>query len=285
MALSIGIPLLLIVVGMSIIDFKSLKWPSKSSFIATGSSIISPAEPNFRKIDTDSPHVIPAKIPDSSTSDIQIGEVDTSQISINQSLSSEPVRAVDARDNEGSQPLTVGKAKQSSELSQPQIIGQVVIMRHETLYNLIENIYGDYSSKHFRSLILANPQIEDPDVVNVGQVIQMPAIPIDIRPPVASAWWVSVVRAKSLDEAYEFLRSLPKGFPPIKILCYWTPEKGMHYDLVLNRYFTSSESAQIIKRQLPVSQFPNSQVVSIWSKDKIFYSNPFFVSSNRQQKG
>ena len=285
MALAIGIPLLLIVIGLSFIDIKNLKWPSKSSYLATGSSIVSPIEPNFRKIDTDSPHVIPAKLPEPSTSNIQISKKDASQIHSDPSFTSEPTSASDFINNKNNQPLTLGKANPVSEISQPQSLGQVVIMRHETLYNLIENIYGDYTSKHFRSLILANPQIEDPDRVDVGQVIQMPAIPVDIRPPVASAWWVSVARANSLGEAYEYLRSLPRVFPSIKILCYWTPERGMHYDLVLNRYFTSSDSAQLIKQQLPASQFPNSQIVSIWSKDTIFYSNPFFKRSNRQRKG
>jgi hypothetical protein len=59
----------------------------------------------------------------------------------------------------------------------------------------------------------------------------------------------------------------------------------MHYDLMLNRYFMSSESAQLIMGQLPARLYQNSQVVSIWSKDTIFYANPFFAPSDHQQKG
>jgi hypothetical protein len=122
-------------------------------------------------------------------------------------------------------------------------------------------------------------------VVNVGQIIQVPAIPVDIRPPITPAWWVSVARAKSLDEAYGYLRTLPRGTPMIRILCYWTPQRGMHFDLMLNQYFTSAEEAQSHLLQLPTAYSKNSRVVSIWSHDTVFYANPFFERPSRQQKG
>ena len=280
-ALAIGAPLLLIVLGLSVIDIKSIKRPFNFSYSAASSQIGMHAEPNFRKIDTQSPKVIQTKLPELPVSGTTGNRAEAHQLPYDQSNTPAPaaVSVVENVDKDKTPQPARAQMNLVTPKVQPQHLGQVIIKRHETLYNLIENVYGDYTSKHFRSLILANPQIEDPDIVDVGQIIQMPAIPVIIPPPAAPAWWVSVARARNLDEAFGYMRSLPRSFPPVRLLCYWTPKKGMHYELLLNRYFTSSEEAQLSLEQLPSSLFKDSRVVSIWSHDTVFYSNPFFEPS------
>ena len=59
--------------------------------------------------------------------------------------------------------------------------------------------------EHF-ALILANPDIEDPDRVEVGRTVSLPAIPADVKPWDTSVWWVIVAETDSLQDAYNILR-------------------------------------------------------------------------------
>ncbi len=284
-ALVLGIPLLLVVVGFSVIDSGSLMRPFRRQHSAIESQNLAHDMPSFRKIDTQSPHVIQTVLPEQTASGAIEDRIPPPRLSQDQKSNLAPVNAAEAANTGTVWPSTEDQKVNVANQKQPRTLGHIVIMRNETLYNLIENVYGDFSSKLFKSLILANPQIEDPDIVNVGQIIQVPAIPADIRPPIAPAWWVSVARANSLDEAYGYLRSLPRGTPAIRILCYWTPQVGMHFDLMLNQYFTSPAEAQSRLLQLPTTFSKNSRVVSIWSHDTIFYTNPFFEHPDRPHRG
>ena len=137
-------------------------------------------------------------------------------------------------------------------------------------------MYGNFNSKYFKSLILANPQIDDPDVINVGQTIVLPAIPVDVLPLKSSAWWIRVARMGSLEDAYRFLRSMPRNAPPIRLVSYWSPVEGMHFALLLERYYTNPAAARKGLQQLPGRYAQNGEVLSIWSKDTVFFADPFF---------
>ena len=69
----------------------------------------------------------------------------------------------------------------------PDLLGTLSLRRNETISGLIHRIYGSYSNKNFRAIILANPQIEDPDRVEAGHPIRFPAIPAVVAPPNVTA--------------------------------------------------------------------------------------------------
>ena len=155
-------------------------------------------------------------------------------------------------------------------------LGQVTLMRSETLSGLIQSVYGDYNSKYFKSLILANPSIDDPDRVTIGQTVVLPAIPAAVKPPASAAWWVLLASKDSLDEAYRYLRALPKGGPSIRLLPYWQPDEGLQFALVLDQYFMNKSRADLKLQQLPRRYAVGGEVLSIWSDEAVFFADPFF---------
>ena len=155
-------------------------------------------------------------------------------------------------------------------------LGQVTLMQSETLSGLIQSVYGDYNSKYFKSLILANPAIDDPDRVTVGQTVVLPAIPAAVKPPDSTAWWVRLASKDSLDEAYRYLRALPRGGPSIRLLPYWQPGEGMQFALVLDQYFVKKSSATRRLQQLPRKYAAGGEVLSLWSNEAVFFADPFF---------
>ena len=164
-------------------------------------------------------------------------------------------------------------------------LGRVTLQRSETISGLIRSIYGDYNSRYFKSLILANPHIEDPDRVAIGQTVILPAIPADVKPLDAPVWWVQLARTDSLEEAYRTLRTVPKGSPSLRLLPYWLPDQGMQFALVLDHYYRNKSAATERLRQLPRAIAGSGEVLSIWSKEAVFFADPFFGHRTKHREG
>jgi len=131
------------------------------------------------------------------------------------------------------QPEAPAMAATAAGAGPPDILGTLNLRRHETISGLIHRIYGTYSNKNFRSIILANPRIEDPDRVEVGHPIRFPAIPTPVVPLNKSAWWVKIAEKDSLQDALDLLRNYPDSAPPARLIPYWNPTTGMHFAVIL----------------------------------------------------
>jgi general secretion pathway protein A len=160
----------------------------------------------------------------------------------------------------------------------PDVLGTLNLRRHETISGLIHRIYGTYSNKNFRSIILANPRIEDPDRVEVGHPIRFPAIPTPVVPLNKNAWWVKIAEKNSLPDALDLLRNYPDGAPPARLIPYWNPTNGMRFAVILKQVFTTAEAAQSQLRLLPGSFAAGGQVLASWGDQNVFYADPYYVN-------
>jgi general secretion pathway protein A len=161
---------------------------------------------------------------------------------------------------------------------QPDLLGVLNLRRNETISGLIQRIYGNYSNKNFRLIILANPQIEDPDHVEVGQPIRFPAIPASVVPLNKGSWWVKIAEKSSLQEALDLLRNYPESAPSVRLIPYWNPSAGMRFALILKQLFTTPEAAQAQLRLLPGGMAGTGQVLASWGEKNVFYADPYFVN-------
>jgi general secretion pathway protein A len=160
----------------------------------------------------------------------------------------------------------------------PELLGTLNLRRNETISGLIHRIYGNYSNKNFRSIILANPRIEDPDRVEVGHPIRFPAIPASVVPLNKGSWWVKIAERNSLQEALDLLRSYPESAPPARLIPYWNPEAGMRFAVTLKQLFSTSEAAQSQLRLLPSGLGTSGMVVASWGEKSVFFADPYYVN-------
>ncbi len=160
----------------------------------------------------------------------------------------------------------------------PDLLGTLNMRRNDTISGLIQRIYGNYSNKYFRSIILANPRIEDPDRVEVGHPIQFPAIPASVVPLNKGAWWVKIAEKSSLQEALDLLRNYPESASPARLIPYWNPTAGMRFAVVLKQLFTTPEAAQSQLRLLPGGMAAASQVLASWGEKNVFFADPYYVN-------
>jgi general secretion pathway protein A len=156
-----------------------------------------------------------------------------------------------------------------------RMLGYITLKHDETLSRVIQNVYGRYTSKYFRSLILANPDIDDPDRVEIGQIIYIPAIPATVKPQQNKVWWIILEEKDTLEAAYEYLRIYPDHAPPARLIPYWTGRSGIRFAVVLNAYFYDEESAHRYLNQLPLQLMSDGKVSSPWDENTIYFADPF----------
>ena len=113
------------------------------------------------------------------------------------------------------------------------MLGNITLKRNDTLSRVIQQVYGSYNSRYFRSLILANPVIDDPDLVDVGQTIYLPAIPVSVGPTNQKAWWILIAEKDNLQAAFDYLRSYPEDEPAVRMIPYWNSQAGNRFAIIL----------------------------------------------------
>ena len=158
----------------------------------------------------------------------------------------------------------------------PESLGSVTLKRNETISGLIQKVYGDYSTRHFRAFILANPQINDPDRVETGQVIRLPALPAITKQLNKAVWWVTIIDTASLQEAFDMLRSYPESAPPVRMIPFWRPGGGTRFAVVLKQFFTNPETAQLQLNLLPPEYQPGGALVSSWGEGAVLFADPYY---------
>ncbi len=177
--------------------------------------------------------------------------------------------------------LAVQSDTVENDRSYAPILGNITLERDDTLSLVIQMVYGSFNSRHFRSLILANPVIDDPDLVDVGQTIYLPAIPVSVQHINRRAWWVLLAEEGDLNAAFDYLRNYPATAPPARLIPYWSRQAGSRFAVVLKRYFSDLEAALAQLNQMPSGLAPEGRVLSSWNKDTVFFANPFFRSQQQ----
>lgn len=159
----------------------------------------------------------------------------------------------------------------------PSLLGRVALKRNETLWRLVEKVYGVFNQKYLNSIYAVNPQITDPNRIKAGQDISIPAIPAEVKSPAQAAWWVKVDEKTILAEAIHALRSYPDAAPPVRLVPYWSPTKDIRFVLVLRNYFSDEDAARRQLSQLSTEIAPQGEVLAGWEEGIVFFADPYWV--------
>ena len=179
---------------------------------------------------------------------------------------------------------TAAASKDSNPVVQnePQIqeahtpmLGDIKLKHNENLSRVIQKVYGRYTSKYFRLLILANPDIDDPDRVEIGQTIHLPAVPTTVPPQKEKVWWILIAQDDILEAAYDYLRNYPEHAPPASLIPYSTRQSGIRFAVVLKEYFYDEEAAHQHLRDMPPGLSSQATVSSLWDENTVYFANPF----------
>jgi general secretion pathway protein A len=163
-------------------------------------------------------------------------------------------------------PAAAGK---NNDAPQPTVLGSVRLKKDETLWRLLEKVYGLCTPEHLKAVLLINPDIKNQDHVEVGQKITLPAIALEEKIFPSGARLVKLEEKKSLSEAIEYCRSHPGATPPVRLFLYWNKEDGFKHTICLKQIFNDQESALKRCNSLPMG----GEVITL-PDDTIFFTDP-----------
>ena len=159
----------------------------------------------------------------------------------------------------------------------PSLLGRVALKQNETLWRLIEKVYGEFTYQHQKSLLGANPQIANPNQIDAGRLISVPAIPAVVKPLPQAVWWVKLEDKDRLDEAIQALRSYPDAAPPIRMVPYWNPAGNIRFSILLREYFFDGSIARERLAQLPPVFSEKGEIMTGWEEGTVFFADPYLV--------
>jgi len=156
----------------------------------------------------------------------------------------------------------------------PLLLGQVALREGESLWRLIEKVYGVFTYRYFILVKRLNPHIANPDHVEVGQVISLPAVPEKSKPLPMGVWWVKVGEEETLEAAIDLLRSYSDNAHPIRLIPYWNERHGLRFAVFLKEYFFDETSAGNQLAELIPSMAKEGKILSSWDEDTVLFADP-----------
>jgi general secretion pathway protein A len=135
----------------------------------------------------------------------------------------------------------------------PEYLGDIITAPGENFGDMIRRIYGPWSfnTENVKTVIAANPDLKNPELLNVGDTIRFPTIPVALTPEAEEVWWVRINTLDNIQSAYRFLRQYRKSSPPLLILPSRDDSGQVLMNILLEEYFTDKESAQKAIHTLP----------------------------------
>jgi len=177
--------------------------------------------------------------------------------------------------NENTQTSKDGFSMVSTQQQPPKVLGQLKVQRRETLGGLIQKVYGIFNLQYLYSVMEMNPQIADPNTIDIGEVIIFPAIPLSIKPQGQNRWWIELHRRESMKEAFNILRMDRELDASSRLIPFWDKSSGLHFSIISNKYYYDETTAETMLSNLSPEMKSESRLLSVWGGETVFYANPF----------
>jgi general secretion pathway protein A len=160
----------------------------------------------------------------------------------------------------------------------PRLLGQVAIRKGESLGLIAWSVYGRFDPALLEDMLAANPHIANPDNIESGKIINLPAVPAVVRNSGLPCWWVKINEADNPEEAMEMVRSHPDENLPVRMIPYYSKASGLKFEIVAKEYFFDPESAEKRVREIRTEVFPHVGIRSGWEDEThILFANPYLV--------
>jgi len=163
-------------------------------------------------------------------------------------------------------------ALEAARYEKPRLLGKLALKNGRTIWWMLTDFYGEYNESIFRSVARANPHIKNLSRVQAGELIHLPALPVEKSPLAANRYWVQITASKNLEETYEFYRTYKLEAPSLRFLPYWNPRQGMVFIVMLKDGFPDETAARRSITRLPDALASEAGVLKNLEQDTVFYT-------------
>ena len=148
-------------------------------------------------------------------------------------------------------------------LEPPEYLGDIITAPGENFGDMVRRIYGPWSfnPENTKTVLAVNPDIKSPELLNVGDKIRFPTIPVTLTPKAEEVWWVRIITFDNIQSAYRYLRKYRKPSPPLVIIPSRDDSGQVLMNILLEEYFMDKESAQKAINALPALIKPQTEAL------------------------
>jgi hypothetical protein len=140
-------------------------------------------------------------------------------------------------------------------------------------------VYGTAENRCMRSVIAANPHIQDPDAIDLEDVVFFPLVVYQWNDQYLNKHRVILKELGTLAAARDILMDMsPAIRTPLRLYCYWTPEEGSRFQLALATQFDTLHDAQASLTGLPGALATEAGIRSGWPEGALLFSLPLMES-------
>lgn len=161
---------------------------------------------------------------------------------------------------------------QDADDKEAGFFGQVRVHYNETLGAMIHRVYGVVNADYLQAILRANPQITNPNRIEVGDLVRFPLLPVMRQVP-ANGWRVQLAVKNNFETAYKFLREHDSKKLPLRMIPVWGKQERLQYAIVLKESYFDGDAAGRALLRIPPEMAPGALVVSgmqgVFSADAI----------------
>jgi len=158
----------------------------------------------------------------------------------------------------------------------PEIMGQLIVQPGDTLVELASAVYGTHRNSQLRAVISANPQIDNPNSIAIGDIVRFPSITFELVARDNPSYWIILFESPTLPSVMHRLSEISQSMRvPLQVIPHWHPNSGFHFFLCIKGYFDTELAALNYAQALPESLMQYGRVVTNWPARTRFYADPY----------
>jgi phage tail protein X len=186
---------------------------------------------------------------------------------------SEPIQPPVVQDASPALPAR-NDAPSPKKATRPDSLGRLRVKPGDTLLELIKLVYGTLSNRYVRRIIDANPQIENPNTINLNDEITFPALSFTINADCRDEYYIIMNQYTSIGKARDQLESLKRQLKqPFVMIGHWSEKDGLQFSIVAQPSFEDHQTADGWIKTLPEKIAGTVRIQSGWPEGIVAYSN------------
>lgn len=162
--------------------------------------------------------------------------------------------------------------KQIENKKMPEMLGKFTLKEKRTVWWMLADIYGDFNNRQLKAVATANPHIKNFNRVRAGEVIKLPAVPVQSNPLPQGKYLIQIAKSDDIDKIYELYKEYERIIPSIKFLPHWNTKDGLSFSIFIRDGYPDMESAQNAVKKLPQQISTNAQVLSNLNDGTVFFT-------------
>jgi hypothetical protein len=162
--------------------------------------------------------------------------------------------------------------KQNENIKMPEMLGKLTLKENKTIWWMLTDFYGNFNNRQLKEVEKANPHIKNFNRIRAGEVIKLPAVPIQSNPLPQGKYLIQIAKSDDIDKIYELYKKYERIIPSLKLLPHWNTKDGLLFSIFVRDGYPGMESAQNAIKKLPQQISTNAQVLSNLDDSTVFFT-------------